>query len=430
MFDDEEIKTEKNNENKERDKNIDVIYATGTVEDPEKSGEIEKTEEFREANRAEERFLEKKKNNENKNKRKSSPKRSSYFITALVGAIIGGLLVLFIGGQYLKSDNFKDSMGMAPINIDATEDINVVAAVAKKGMPSVVGITTTEIQQYLFSFREVEGLGSGVIVDSDGYILTNSHVIGDGNAKNIKVLLEDGEKIDGKVLWSNKSLDLAVLKVDKKGLPVADLGNSDELQVGEIAVAIGNPLGLEFQRSVTGGFISGLNRTVKGDGIMMDNLIQTDASINPGNSGGPLLNSKGEVIGINTVKVKSGEGLGFSIPINEAKEIVKEVIEKGDYSKASLGIKVMDVEQYETILGVDLGLDGGVVVLEVNPDTPASNANLALGDIIMKVDDRPIRNKEELIDVLDKYRDGDSAEFEIIRSGELIDVEVKFIKSK
>ncbi|KKH59039.1 hypothetical protein DU75_07475, partial [Methanosarcina mazei] len=205
------------------------------------------------------------------------------------------------------------------INITTKEDITTVTAVAKKSMKSVVGITTVETVRDFIWERQVQGIGSGVIVDSRGYILTNSHVVGDNNADRITVLFEDGDKKVGQVIWHDPSLDLAMVKVNAINLPVADFGDSDTLQIGEIAVAIGNPLGLEFQRTVTSGIISGLNRTIPLDQYYkMEDLIQTDASINPGNSGGPLLNAKGEVIGINTAKISTGEGLGFAIPINIA----------------------------------------------------------------------------------------------------------------
>lgn len=149
------------------------------------------------------------------------------------------------------------------INITPQDSISNVSAVAQKSISSVVGITTVEVVREFIWERPVEGVGSGVIVDSNGYILTNSHVIGDGKAKELNVLFESGDKMPGKVLWSDPALDLAIVKVDKTGLPAADLGDSDSLEVGELAVAIGNPLGLDFQRTVTSGVISGLNRSIK-----------------------------------------------------------------------------------------------------------------------------------------------------------------------
>ena len=158
-------------------------------------------------------------------------------------------------------------------------------------------------------------------------------------------------------------MDLAILKVNATGLPEATLGDSDNLEVGQLAVAIGNPLGLDFQRTVTSGIISGLHRTIRVDeSTIIEDLIQTDASINPGNSGGPLLNSKGEVIGINTAKIKTAEGLGFSIPINMAKTIINQVVKEGTYKTVFIGITGVDLELYERQLGVDLKADNGVIL--------------------------------------------------------------------
>ena len=250
----------------------------------------------------------------------------SYFIVALVAALIGGTISMYIAPKYIYGKLLPTpeiyangtSGAKEGVNITPTEDISAVQAVAKKSMGSVVGITTVQVQRRFIWEEEVSGSGSGVIISPNGYILTNSHVVGDGEAKDINVLFENGDQMPGKVLWNDAYLDLAIVKVNATGLPAADLGDSDTLEVGQLAVAIGNPLGLDFQRTVTSGVISGLNRSIRVENTVIEDLIQTDASINPGNSGGPLLNSKGEVIGINTVKIRSdaAEGLGFAIPIN------------------------------------------------------------------------------------------------------------------
>lgn len=358
--------------------------------------------------------------------------RLSYFIVALVAAIIGGLV-----SQVLAPYIFKDS-GLPEMHntnrpeytINPSDDITSVSAVAKSNMSSVVGITTVEVQQFFFSLQEVEGVGSGVIVDPNGYILTNSHVVGDGRAKSLHVIFEDGEKVEGEVLWNDRSLDLAMVKVDKKGLPVAKLGDSDALQVGELAVAIGNPLGLDFQRSVTAGVISGLNRTIEVNEIVMENLIQTDASINRGNSGGPLLNSKGEVIGINTVKVSSGEGLGFSIPINSIKPIISEVTTTGTHKTVVLGVTGVGVEEYQATLGIKLSTDKGIILVEVVSGGPAHKAGLTASDIITAVDGREINSMSDLKATLYKYKKGDKASFDVIRNGEKKKIEVTFSATK
>ncbi|MBR3719457.1 MAG: trypsin-like peptidase domain-containing protein, partial [Firmicutes bacterium] len=229
------------------------------------------------------------------------------------------------------------------ISINITDDMTIAEAIAAKTMPSVVGISTVATQTYngfggfggFWGFGGGGGtydttmVGTGVIVDEAGYILTNSHVVNDGDTKSVTVSLYDGSDVDGTVLWNDSTLDLAVVKIEDTGdLVAADLGDSDTVNIGAYAAAIGNPLGLEFERSMSQGIISGLNRSIQvSDGsktTTMEGLMQTDATINSGNSGGPLFNSKGQVIGINTAKASSGEGMGFAIPINVAKPIVEQ----------------------------------------------------------------------------------------------------------
>ncbi|NLV88811.1 MAG: PDZ domain-containing protein [Tissierellia bacterium] len=378
--------------------------------------------------------------NQAKEKKRKSFRGSliSYIALALVASLVGGIASIYLApmlyGKILPNPNTSQYVSTTPININTNDDINTVAAVAKKAMSSVVGITTVEVQQLPFPFfssQEVEGVGSGVIVDSNGYILTNSHVVADGNAKSVNVLFENGEKKPGTVLWNDSLLDLAIVKVDATNLPVADLGDSDDLEVGEVVVAIGNPLGLELQRTVTSGIISGLHRSIRiSNNHVIEDLIQTDASINNGNSGGPLLNSKGEVIGINTAKIKSAEGLGFSIPINQAKAIVEEVIEHGKYQTVVMGISGVSVVDYQQIFGVKLPVEKGVVLLQVHENTPANKAGLQIGDIITKIDDVQIENMNQLKKTLYKYRKGDKATLTINRTNTILEVEIEFTHIK
>ncbi|HHV38427.1 MAG TPA: PDZ domain-containing protein [Tepidimicrobium sp.] len=365
----------------------------------------------------------------------------SYFVVALIAAIIGGIISVYIAPNYIYGkilpapSIYKGEIPnkQGQISIMPTDEVSAVEAVAKKTMSSVVGITTVQVQREFIWEREVEGIGSGVVVHPDGYILTNSHVIADGKAKRINVLFENGDKVVGKVLWNDPALDLAIVKVDKRGLDIADLGDSDSLEVGQLAVAIGNPLGLDFQRTVTSGVISGLNRSVRVNQYnVIEDLIQTDASINPGNSGGPLLNSKGEVIGINTVKISSqmGEGLGFAIPINVAKPIIDEVIEKGDFKTVFIGFAGTEVEQYERQLGVDLSIDSGVIVIEVQPNSPAQRADIRAGDVIIKIDDHDVESMNQLQKILYRYKKGDKATLTIVRNGKEIKVKITFTEVK
>ncbi|GFN35525.1 serine protease HtrA [Tepidimicrobium xylanilyticum] len=370
----------------------------------------------------------------NKEKRKEKRKRIlSYVAIALISSIIGGLISPYIVINYLYADMLPSLEEQANsyndniiYNIEGGS-INAISLAAKKAMSSVVGITTKEVQNFGFFSQEVDGVGSGVIVDKNGYILTNSHVVGDGNAKEIMVLLENGDKVQGTVLWNDNLTDLAIVKIDATNLPVATLGDSDKLEVGEIAIAIGNPLGMEFQRTVTSGIISGLHRSIQVDQYnVIEDLIQTDASINEGNSGGPLLNSKGEVIGINTAKIKTAEGLGFAIPINTVKPIIEQVVKEGTYKTVFVGITGVEVELYERRLGIELTADEGVIILEVVPNSPADKANLRAGDIITKIDDQEIKNMNQLKRSLYKYKKGDKAKLSITRNGKEEQVEIEF----
>lgn len=361
----------------------------------------------------------------------------SYIIVAIIAGIMGGIISVYIAPTYLYGkilplpEIYNSSQSSNVVNefiINPIADISPVTAVAKKAIGSVVGITSSYTQRELFWQREVPIAGSGVVVSSNGYILTNSHVIKDGEAKGIKVLFENGDQLDGKLLWNDSVLDLAVVKVNANNIQAADLGNSDNLEVGQLAVAIGNPLGLDFQRSVTSGVISGLHRSIQVDQFnTIEDLIQTDASINPGNSGGPLLNSKGEVIGINTAKINTGEGLGFSIPINLAKPIVEEIISQGKFDNVYIGFKGREVEVYERQLGVDLKVDKGVVIVEVIPNSPASNADLKPLDVITMIDNQPIVSMSNLRKILYKYKVGDRATLTINRDGQDIKVDITFV---
>ncbi|WP_409227325.1 serine protease HtrA [Gudongella sp. SC589] len=366
------------------------------------------------------------------------PKRRgifSYVLVALIAGMIGGLVTAYVAPTYLYGriiptpeiyTEGQPSM-MNTVTINPVEEINVVAAVATKAVSSVVGITTVSIERDFFWSRPVEGVGSGVVVNSDGYILTNSHVIGDGNAQEIQVLFENGDKVQGRVLWYDATLDLAVVKVNATNLHVAELGDSDEIRVGELAVAIGNPLGLDFQRTVTSGVISGLHRSVQINQYnVMEDLIQTDASINPGNSGGPLLNSTGQVIGINTAKIQTGEGLGFSIPINLVKPVIEEIVREGSFKNVYIGFTGSEVEIYEVQMDTDLPADYGVVAIEILPGSPADEAGLRPLDVITYVDDEKVTSMSNLRKILYNYRIGESAELTINRDGTTRKVTVRF----
>lgn len=358
--------------------------------------------------------------------KKKDKKRTffGYVAVALVAAIIGGLSSgYFVYSQLTINPNGADkAIAAQDVNINLTDDVYFAVAVAEKSQKTVVGITTQATKQVSTWFgpqtQRSQSMGSGFIVDSNGYIVTNSHVIEDGKYDQITVSLIDGTTEVGEVLWYDKSLDLAVVKINRTNLPVVELGNSNELMVGEPVVAIGNPMTLDLERTVTQGIISGLNRSIVFEnGTVIEPLLQTDASINEGNSGGPLFNAKGQVIGINTAKMKTAEGLGFSIPINTAKPIIDRIIKEGKLSSVYVGISGVEVETYEAALGIEVQAEYGVVIAEVVKDSPAAISGLQVGDVITAIDGDKIETMQELKIKLYEYKDGDNAEITFLRNG-------------
>jgi Do/DeqQ family serine protease len=260
--------------------------------------------------------------------------------------------------------------------------------------------------------RQQTSLGSGVVIDKAGLILTNNHVIKD--ADEITVRFSNKQEAKGKVVGTDEKTDLAVIRVTtKEELPVARLGNSDALRVGEWAIAIGNPFGLDH--TLTVGVVSATGRSEVGIAAY-ENFIQTDASINPGNSGGPLLNVRGEVIGINTAIVASGQGIGFAIPINMARKIMDDLVKKGKVTRGWLGV---GVQPLTAELAKSFGVSGeGVLVNQVMPKSPAEAAGLKVGDLILSVDGKSIKDPRELQRVIADTDIGKSIELHILREKE------------
>ncbi len=348
------------------------------------------------------------------------PSGMSYLAVGLIGAIIGGSIVAAMAPRYFYSRITPPQQEYAQMGqnivINPTEDITVATAVAQKVTPTVVRISTVTVERDLFfGKRSYEGVGSGVVINPNGYILTNAHVVGE-HPEELKVFFKDGKELDGEVLWKDTLLDLAVVKVSAANLPAAELGDSDKLVVGETTIAIGNPLGMRFERTVTQGIVSGLNRSIMVEqGAVMEDLIQTDAAINPGNSGGPLMNSQGQVIGINTVKA-SAEGLGFAIPVNITKPITKKLIEKGEFVPTYMGITPLDSEMlgyYET----EIEIQKGIYVYNVNRDTPADKAGLRAKDIILSIDGEVVNTLVKFKSVLYNRDPGDVIRVRYLRNG-------------
>ena len=355
---------------------------------------------------------------------------SLVIIVAIICSVLSSLLTVVVvnkTGILNGTSNSQGTSSQIVINDDG-KTTNVYQAVSKKALPSVVGITTTTVSSDNFFSMPTEstGVGTGIIVDSNGYILTNSHVISDGQARTVNVLFSDGSTVDGNVAWYDSQLDLAIVKVEKTGLTAAELGDSDKVSIGDISIAIGNPYGLDLASTVTQGIISGLDRTISTEETTMTGLIQTDASINAGNSGGPLLNESGQVIGINTAKASEGEGPGFSIPINTAKPIIESVIEKGSYEKVTLGIKGTDAETYAKYTNQQLSSESGVYVSEVISGSAAEKAGIKSGDIITKIDDVDLSVMSDLTKQLYNYTTGDKAQITVNRNGKEIKLDVTF----
>ena len=303
------------------------------------------------------------------------------------------------------------------VRLSDARNTPVVVAAQKVG-PAVVGITNKAYVRDFFNRVQLteRGTGSGVIYDKSGLIATNNHVV--EGAQEIIVSLTDGRSVKGKVLGADAATDLAVVKIDVDGdLPVAEFGDSSTLQVGEPAIAIGNPLGLEFRGSVTVGVISALNRSIE-LGDRKFTLIQTDAAINPGNSGGALVNADGEVVGINSAKVAvSGvEGIGFAIPVNSAKPILDELANHGRIARPYIGASLID-KDISARYGFDLDLHGGIFVMKIVTNGPVYNAGMSPGDIILTFDGAKVETVPELRAKLAEKKVGDVVTIVVLRAG-------------
>ena len=318
--------------------------------------------------------------------------RSTTHVSPASRAGAGGRAVSFIAIAALAIPFTLGAQGRLP-------DEATIIRVARQVTPAVVSVTDPGV-----------GLGSGVIVRADGIIITNAHVV--GTASRVEVGLADGRQIAGQVLGRDPTVDVAIVRVGLTGLPTAPLGNSDQLEVGQTAIAIGNPIGLD--RTVTTGIISAINRSPRG--FELGGLIQTDAAINPGNSGGPLLDSQGRVIGINTavIRVESAEGLGFAIPINTARDIAEQFLTTGRVRRAFLGVVPIDVTP---AMAAQMGLPvrEGVIIYNVQEGSPAARAGLRNLDIVTRMNDTPITQAGDLRRVIRQVGAGGTVRIEVRR---------------
>lgn len=278
------------------------------------------------------------------------------------------------------------------------------------------------------------GLGTGFIVSNDGYIVTNQHVSGEKNS-TCYVTLESGKTYKASVVWTDVDLDLSIIKINVNNLDYLTLGDSDKIKIAEQVYAIGNPIGFEFQRTVTSGIISGLNRTIKieedGKTSYMEDLIQTDATINPGNSGGPLINKNGEVLGINSVKITSAEGIGFAIPINIIKPIIEQLVSNGEYITPTLGMFAYDKDIVPYInqeLTQNIKLDTGIYVADVIRNSPAERSGMKRGDILLEIDGIKLEKMSELRTYIYSKKVGEKVNIKYIRGNKEYQISITLAK--
>lgn len=367
-------------------------------------------------------------------------------------------LVVISSGIFLLNGNSPDEKTVYENSQSLASDReNIITKTVATVSPAVVGINVTEVRQVNNPFfnpffndpffqqffgdqsysQEVKGLGSGFLISKDGYILTNDHVA--GNAKKITVTLTDGRHYEAKVVGTDKVSDVCLLKIDENKLPFLKLGNSNDIIIGEWSIALGNPFGLfdvNDQPTVTVGVISAKNMNLEPvDERFYLNMIQTDAAINGGNSGGPLVNSVGDVIGMNTIIYSTGSGkgsigLGFAIPINKVKKIVDELKLKGEIDRNFYtGLGVQDIDE-KIAAYFKLQNARGVIVNSVMKNSPAEKAGFKSGDVILALGDFKVSNRNNLLGILQEYRTGQTVEFTVLRDEEKIKFEMELERRK
>lgn len=337
--------------------------------------------------------------------------------------------------QNNTSSKDSETTSVSNTNLISLEDYsNTGIYAANKVLPSIVGITveyTVNSPYYGYSMKSsASASGSGVIISEDGYILTNNHIVNTSStssyyqvsqANKVTVKLYNDDTIyDATIVGTDETTDLAVIKIEKTGLPAAELGNSDSVKVGEFSMAIGNPLGMES--TVTAGIISAVNRTITSENRNYT-VIQTDAAINSGNSGGALVNSKGQVIGINTLKLSGTgiEGIGFAIPINSTVDIYKQLISDGKVKRPYIGISGRDINEQTA---KQYKLVEGVYIVSVEPYSSAEKAGLKSYDVITEVDGNKITSMDELNEIKNSHKIGDIINLKVYRDNNYVDVQV------
>ena len=361
-----------------------------------------------------------------KRKKRKNTKKKITIIAIITGIL--WLLSIYIYTTYskieIKSENYEATKTQSTESAQTVEKVEeksqTIADIIEETTKSVVGISKLKNagKSILSTSNEAElGLGTGIIISENGYILSNAHVTGEKYSK-CYITLENGQNYEGKVMWSDESLDLSITKIEAKNLSYAKLGDSSKIRVGEIVYAIGNPIGFEFRRTVTSGIISAKNRSIKieeeNNQTYMSDLIQTDATINPGNSGGPLITPNGEIIGINTVKISTAEGIGFAIPINVVKTIIESYKQTGKYEQATIGIYAYDKDVIP-YLDTNVKFEKGIYVAQITPKGAADGSELEEKDIIVSIDDKELNTMNDLREYIYTKKPGDQVTLKIIR---------------
>lgn len=357
-------------------------------------------------------------------------------IIAIVAVLIGfGGTYTLIGQKAERGTNNSASplsVETEPVPYSNTPLLLSREDMLENALKSVVGISSADPAKS--TDKETSWyMGSGVMVSDDGYIITNHHVIG-ARPSRIVVTLHNGKTTEGKTVWSNSALDLAVVKIDGKGYSSSKLGDAKKVRVGENVVAIGNPLSMQFERTVTAGIVSALGRSInieneKGESFYMEDLIQTDASINPGNSGGPLLNSSGEVVGINTIKVSTAEGMGFAVPVNICVPIIQRLKNVGQFRTPYLGLYAY-TPAAARYLGQAPDIENGLFVAKLDSEGPAFSAGIRYGDIITSINSVPVSTMLELREELYKRQSGETIMLEFERDGSTRRINVMLAETK
>jgi len=356
-----------------------------------------------------------------------SKKFRKFIMRFLIVSILIGIAYYFYV-TYLQIDitpeyEIKHTESTVPTQtVESVEqESKTIADIMEKVSQSVVGISrikshSNSIFSSSGSYNEL-GLGTGIIVSSNGYILSNCHVTGE-TLSTCYVTLENGYTYEASVVWCDINLDLSISKIDASNLPYATIGNSSNIKSGETVYAIGNPIGYEFRKTITSGIISATNRTIKIEEnntiSYMTDLIQTDASINPGNSGGPLIIPSGEVIGVNTVKITSAEGIGFAVPINVVKPVIENFVNTNNFNEAFLGIYAYDKEVVPYMVNTP-NFSSGIYVVHISENSPAVSSGIRVGDIITSVDNVTVNNMIELKEYIYSKSPGDKVSVNISR---------------